>query len=161
MPGVSVDDFKRAMASFTAGVTVVTTLDDAGRAWGLTATAFSSVSKTPPLCLVCVSHAADAYPALLASRRFAVNVLSSDQEAVASRFAEHGVDKFAGVAWKQGPATGSPLIEGALTTIECVVDSAQTAGDHDVFIASVRGVVVADGAPLAYFRGRYADVRSK
>ena len=114
MPAPSVDDFKRAMGSFAAGVTIVTTVDDGGKVWGLTATAFSSVSKSPPLCLVCVSHAADAYPAIAASRRFAVNVLSAEQEALSARFAEHGVDKFADVEWTPGPATGSPLLAGAL-----------------------------------------------
>src|SRR5215467_1284879 len=90
-------EFKAAMASFGAGVTVVTTLDASGKPAGLTVTAFSSVSKVPPLCMVCIGHDADAYPVMHAARAFAVNFLSSEQMLVASQFATHGIDKFAGV----------------------------------------------------------------
>src|ERR1043165_9173622 len=104
-------EFKAAMSSFGAGVTVVTTLDSSGAPAGLTVTAFSSVSKTPPLCLVCIGHEADAYPRVKTARSFAVNVLSSDQAAIAAQFATHGIDKFAGVRVHPGPARGCPLIE--------------------------------------------------
>lgn len=42
--------FREAMASFPSGVTVVTTLDDAGHWWGFTATSFCSVSMIHLSC---------------------------------------------------------------------------------------------------------------
>ncbi|HVU01878.1 MAG TPA: flavin reductase family protein [Polyangiaceae bacterium] len=158
---VTPDAFKAAMASFAAGVTVITAVDEAGVPYGLTATAFSSVSKTPPLCLVCVSRDADAYPAITRSQRFAVNFLSSDQQAVSATFATHGADKFAALSHRPGRATGCPLLDGALAAIECEVSSVIPAGDHDVFIGAITGIVLGEGAPLVYFRGRYADVRQR
>ena len=60
MPSITLDEFRAAMGSFPAGVTIITTQDSQGTPFGLTLTAFASVSKDPPLCLICVAHAADA-----------------------------------------------------------------------------------------------------
>jgi flavin reductase ActVB len=156
---ISDDAFKAAMASFASGVTVVTTVDDEGRLFGMTATAFCSVSKSPPLCLVCVATAADPYPALKETGRFAVSVLSRDQGNLSIRFATHGIDKYDGVAWSRGPETGCPLITGALATLECAVETVVPAGDHEVFIGRILGIRVEPrGEPLVYFRGRYSEL---
>jgi flavin reductase (DIM6/NTAB) family NADH-FMN oxidoreductase RutF len=161
MTPVTPDAFKAAMGSFAAGVTVITVMDASGTPFGLTATAFSSVSKTPPLCLVCVSRDADAYPALIATGRFAVNLLSESQEALSNLFATHGADKFAGVAWTKGPATGMPLLDGAIASVECTVTERMVAGDHDVFVGALAGVKVDSGSPLLYFRGRYGALQGR
>lgn len=151
--------FKSAMASFASGVTVVTAIDARGRQFGLTATAFCSVSKTPPLCLVCVAKTADPYPALKETGRFAVNVLAEQQSELSVRFATHGIDKFDGVSWSPGPETGCALITGVLVAIECDVETAVVAGDHEVFIGAVRRVHSGEsGDPLVYFRGGYATL---
>jgi flavin reductase (DIM6/NTAB) family NADH-FMN oxidoreductase RutF len=154
---VTPEQFKAAMASFAAGVTVVTTVDNSGQPFGLTATAFSSVSKAPPLCLVCVSLQAEAHSVIRATGRYAVNLLSREQQELSARFATHGLDKFDGVAWKRGEATGCPLLEGTLASIECLVTTTVPAGDHDVFLGAIEHVVIGYGEPLVYFRGRYCD----
>lgn len=159
VPGITDDLFRTAMASFASGVTVVTTVDAAGRPFGLTATAFCSVSRVPPLCLVCVADSADPYPALKESGRFAVNVLSHEQSDLSVRFSTHGIDKFEGVSWVPGPDSGCALLSGAIVAVECVVENAVVAGDHEVFIGAVRRIHAGSGAePLVYFRGRYADI---
>lgn len=150
------------MASFASGVTVVTTLDDDGGHFGMTATAFCSVSRTPPLCLVCVAHSADAYPALKRTKRFAVNVLARDQGELSVRFATHGIDKFQGVPWSPGEATGCAVLTGAVVTVECVVQSEMTAGDHDIFVGAIRRIHPGQALePLVYFRGAYADLLAR
>jgi 3-hydroxy-9,10-secoandrosta-1,3,5(10)-triene-9,17-dione monooxygenase reductase component len=159
MASITVDEFRAAMGSFTAGVTVITTQDGAGKAFGLTLTAFSSVSKNPPLCLICVAHAADAYPALVESGRFAVNFLAADQQGVSARFATSGLDKFDGVAFTPGPITGCALLAGTLGSVECEVTAVHRAGDHDVFIGAIQRVELTEGAPLLYFRSRYGTVQ--
>lgn len=158
MGSITADDFRAAMGSFAAGVTIITTRDDAGRSFGLTATAFSSVSRDPPLCMICVAHTAEAHPVLLASGRFAVNFLAAAQEGLSARFATHGLDKFDGVLHHAGPVTGCALVDGAMASIECTVHARHAAGDHDLFIGEVRSVSVSGDPPLVYFRGRYCDV---
>jgi flavin reductase (DIM6/NTAB) family NADH-FMN oxidoreductase RutF len=157
MSGVTVEEFKRAMASFAVGVTVVTTLDAEGAPHALTATAFSSLSKTPPLCLVCVDRQARAHAPILLTRRFAINMLSVEQAALSEHFADSKMeDKFSGVDWSAGAITGCPILAGALCSVECELVEVHAGGDHDIFVGLLRAVAVAGGAPLVYFRGGYA-----
>jgi flavin reductase (DIM6/NTAB) family NADH-FMN oxidoreductase RutF len=57
-------------------VTVITAMDPQGCPAGLTASAFTSVSTNQPLILVCEAHITHSYPALAASKRFALNILA-------------------------------------------------------------------------------------
>jgi flavin reductase (DIM6/NTAB) family NADH-FMN oxidoreductase RutF len=155
---VKAEEFKAAMASFAAGVTVVTTMDERNFPQALTATAFSSVSVSPPQCLVCIDKRARTYQPLLLKGCFAVNILSSDQESLSARFAAPLSDRFAGVSWRGGDVTGCPIIEGALAFMECHVVEVHSGGDHDIFLGRVASVAVRDGAPLVYWRGSYSTL---
>ena len=147
-------EFRNALRSFAAGVTVVTTRDPEGHPSGLTASAFTSVSLEPPLVLVCVDHGATAHPDFRACGRFAVNVLRREQEALSRQFAASGGDKFRGVPHHDGKS-GLPLLDGALATLECRLVDAHEAGDHTIFIGEVEVASVAGGRPLVYFHGAY------
>lgn len=148
------DDFRRVLSHFATGVTILTTVDGDGRPTGLTASAFCSVSLDPPLVLVCVDHKSQSYPALRDSNRFAVNVLTTEQEAASRRFASTRLDKFDEVAYTLGHL-GVPLIDGALAQLECATVSAYIEGDHTIFVGRVERARVGSGEPLLYFRGRY------
>ena len=127
---IAADEFRRALGHFATGVTTVTTLDADGRPTGLTASAFTSVSLDPPLILVCVDHKSQSYPPLLERRRFGVNVLGLEQEAISKRFASTRLDKFDGVPHHVGEL-GVPLIDGALAHLECVTVSTHVEGAED------------------------------
>jgi len=158
-PSVRAEDFKAAMASFAAGVTVVTTTDERDLPQALTATAFSSVSVSPPLCLVCIDKRARTYQPLLLKGCFAVNILCSEQQPLSARFAAPITDRFAGVGWRPGNVTGCPILDGALAFMECHVVEVHSGGDHDIFLGRVASVEVRDGAPLVYWRGSYSSLR--
>lgn len=161
---VAADRFRLVMGRFATGVTVVTTLD-AGRPAGITVNALSSVSLDPPLVMVALDRTRFITPMMRAARRYAVNILGSDQQALADCFAGAPVtpdrDAFCGAAWRAGP-TGLPLLEGAIAALECTVVRTFQAGDHDLFVARVDTL---DGAlepteaepsgPLIYYRRRY------
>jgi len=147
-------EFRTAMRCLAGGVTIVTTREPDGRPTGLTASSFTSVSLSPPLVLVCVSHAATAYPAFAAHGWFAANLLRHDQEMLSRRFAQTGGDKFSGVGHRTG-RTGLPLIEGALAALECRVIQQHEAGDHTIFVGEVEATTIAEGEPLLYFGGVY------
>src|SRR5687767_7745222 len=91
----ALEDFRAAMGSFAAGVTVITTLDANGAPQAVTATAFSSVSLSPPLCLVCIAKRTRTYQPLLLKGSFAVNILRAEQEWLSARFASSALDRFA------------------------------------------------------------------
>lgn len=154
------DEFRRVLGHFTTGVTVVTTWETLGRPTGLTASAVSSVSLDPPLVLVCVDHKAQSYPALLAGGKFAVNILASDQESVARRFASStlsGAEKFEGVGYRPG-SLGLPILKDALAELECTTVHAYQGGDHTIFVGRVEAADWRGDAgrePLVYYRGQF------
>ncbi len=152
---VSKDDFKKVMGSFAAGVTVVTTVDADGKPWGLTATAFSSLSMDPPLCLVCIDKKSGSHQAVEGSKKFAVNFLRDAQEAVSNKFASRSEDKYSGVEHTLGAETGCPLLAGALATMECRLVNVFDGGDHSIFVGELCSVEVSEGVPLVYWRGGY------
>src|SRR3954447_18076827 len=87
--------FFASMAEFATGVTVVTTVDAAGRPLALTCNAFTSVSAEPPLALVSVDTASTTLPPLLAPRRFVVTYLAAGRADLAPACASKADDKFA------------------------------------------------------------------
>lgn len=158
---ISNDDFKAIMGKFAAGVTVVTTVDGDGKLWGLTATAFTSLSMEPPLCLVCVDKNTGSHGPLSVSRKYAVNILSDKQEDVSNTFASRRDDKFEQVKHEAGGATGCPVFPEALGVMECEVTEILPGGDHDIFVGEIKSVRVSDGNPLVYWGGAYGDVKSR
>jgi flavin reductase (DIM6/NTAB) family NADH-FMN oxidoreductase RutF len=152
---ISPDEFRRILGHFASGVTVITVCDGDGRPTGLTASAFTSVSLEPPLILVCVDHKAQSYPALAAGKRFAVNILNLEQEAVSRRFATTKIDnKFEGVPFTLSPL-GLPLLDNALAQLECETVNVHVAGDHTIFVGRVERSSANSGLPLVYYRGKY------
>jgi flavin reductase (DIM6/NTAB) family NADH-FMN oxidoreductase RutF len=162
-------EFRRAMGCFATGVTIITVdLDSKGRGevhsavHGMTANAFASVSLDPLLVLVCVDAATRTHAHLHAKKRFGINVLSEDQRAISEYYArpERTPEHAAAEAGARFDRTrhGTPVLKGSLAYLECRLDSAQAAGDHTIFIAEVEDVVVREGDPLLFFRGKYRKV---
>jgi flavin reductase (DIM6/NTAB) family NADH-FMN oxidoreductase RutF len=150
-------EFRRVLGHFAAGVTVVTTVGDDGTPYGLTATAFTSVSLEPPLVLVCVDKKSESHPHFHTSRVFAVNFLAVDQEHFSRRFAVSGGDKFSDVEVRYG-ATGAPVLPNVLGHLECRTTDIYEGGDHTIFIGRVEAADARDGEPLLYFRGAYRQI---
>ena len=152
-------DFKQAVGVFTTGVTVVTICDTEGTRYGLTAISFASVSLEPPMVLFCVAHSAPSLEGLIRSQHFAINVLASDQEEIAKRFARPAQDKFAGLDWRVG-VLGDPLLDRCIAHIECSLDARHPTGDHDIVIGRVHRVKFYAGEPLIFHRSRFGTVVS-
>jgi flavin reductase (DIM6/NTAB) family NADH-FMN oxidoreductase RutF len=145
---------RHVMGHFATGVTIITTRDDAGRPYGLTANAFTSLSLDPPLVVICVDRKTETFPHFLTSRCFVVNILCEEQQELSSRFAKSGGDKFAGVPHTLN-AAGVPVLEGALAHIACKLVETHEGGDHVIHVGEVQDVVVRGGRPLLFFQGRY------
>ena len=160
---VAPDTFRSVMGHFVTGITVVTTLQD-GRPRGITVNALTSVSLEPPLVVVALDRRRFITPSVHETGRYAVNVLSEDQQALSDCFAGAAVtpdrDAFCGAAWTPGP-TGLPLLEGAIATLECTVTETFQAGDHELFVARVDSVGNAEPhpMPLLYYRRQYLRIQ--
>jgi flavin reductase (DIM6/NTAB) family NADH-FMN oxidoreductase RutF len=151
---ISNDDFRAALANFASGVTVVTTLDAAGKMHGITVSAFCSVSLEPPLVLVCIEKSTASHDAFEESGIFVVNILGDDQERISERFATPHPDKFAGIDYEIGEF-GSPVLTGAIVVLECRLIHAYDGGDHTVYVGEVKHGRSEPDSPLIYYRGRY------
>jgi flavin reductase (DIM6/NTAB) family NADH-FMN oxidoreductase RutF len=156
------DQFRAVMGHFATGITVVTALEN-GRPYGITVNALSSVSLDPPLVMVALDRRRFLTPIVRKTGRYAVNILAEDQQALSDCFANAPVEPgrldFCGAAWHSG-ASGLPLLDGAIATLECTVVETFSAGDHDLFIGEVDvlGSSDAGAMPLLYFRRRYLRI---
>ncbi|MCW5960757.1 MAG: flavin reductase family protein [Pyrinomonadaceae bacterium] len=155
---ISSDEFRVALSKFASGVTIVTTKDSEGNLYGMTVSAFCSVSLDPPLVLICVEKTAASHAALGESGVFAVNVLAEDQAHHSNHFALPLEDKFKIIKYFEG-SNGIPLIENALVNLECRVVNSHDSGDHTIFIGEVERSNLNDAEnPLIYFEGRYRAI---
>jgi flavin reductase (DIM6/NTAB) family NADH-FMN oxidoreductase RutF len=142
-------------------VTIIT-VDLEGEVHGMTANAFASVSLDPMLVLVCVDHTTRTHAHLHAKKRFGINVLCQGQKAISEYYARperthENAEAEAGARFER-TKHGTPVLQGSLAYLECRLDLAQVAGDHTIFIAEVEDVVVREGQPLLFFRGKYRKV---
>lgn len=159
--GMTAKSYRALMRHQAGAVTVIATEREDVRA-GLTATAFSSLSDTPPTILVCVQRSAGAHDVIAAARIFSVNILASDQQQVAERFSGQsgvrGPARFDGLAWMR-LRTGAPVLERALAVLDCELIESHTFSTHTIFIGRVvDGTMRPEAEPLLYFRGDYWNV---
>jgi flavin reductase (DIM6/NTAB) family NADH-FMN oxidoreductase RutF len=114
------------------------------------------------LVLVCVDSDTRTHAHLHAKKRFGINVLGEDQRAISEYYArperDHERAETEAGARFDRTKHGTPMLHGALAFLECRLHSAQVAGDHTIFIAEVEDVVVREGEPLLFFRGKYCKV---
>ncbi|HEX4011659.1 MAG TPA: flavin reductase [Solirubrobacteraceae bacterium] len=148
------------MGQLATGVTVVTSRDARGRPFGTTANAVTVVSLRPPLVLVCLREDSETLGALLERRRFAINVLRSDQGELSERFARRTAeDTWQGVSHRD--FHGIPLLDGAIATLECKLHDVADGGDHVVVVGHVVDLSHAPGAdadPLLFYAGTYRRI---
>jgi flavin reductase (DIM6/NTAB) family NADH-FMN oxidoreductase RutF len=150
---VGPDEFKKALRTFTSGVTVITTRDGE-TLHGLTVSAFSSLSLDPPLVLICIDKGAAAHDVFEKAGKFVVNILAADQEEVSNCFASRADDKFEKSKWHEG-VLGLPVIDGAFGVTECVLHASLPGGDHTIFVGRVVATNVREAMPLLYGQGGY------
>ncbi|MES2179023.1 MAG: flavin reductase family protein [Gemmatimonadota bacterium] len=152
------DSFRSVLGRFASGITVVTSVDAAGRDVGMTVSAFCSVSLHPPLVQVCVDHAASVYGALLDATHIGINVLAAEQEALSRRFAQlESMHRFEGLGYSRAE-NGVVLLDDALAHLECRVVERHEIGDHTMFVGEVERATARDARPLLYYRGGYAQL---
>ena len=148
---------RQALGAFATGVTIVTTRDPEGRPVGLTANSFNSVSLSPPLVLWSLALNSQNLDAFRKAPTFVVHILAAGQEDLSARFAARGIDKFAGLAFGDGPG-GAPLLEGCAARFLCQSTFEYEGGDHAIFVGRVIDLVLSPTAPLIFHAGRYGRV---
>jgi flavin reductase (DIM6/NTAB) family NADH-FMN oxidoreductase RutF len=146
--------FREVFGRFGTGVAVITSSGPSGSG-GMTANALCSLSLEPLLALVCFENQARTLPIVRDSGRFAVNVLTREQEDLAGVFASKlpESEKLDGVPHRfEG---GVPVIEGSLAWATCELRELIAGGDHTIAIGEVQAMGLGGGEPLLWFAGGY------
>jgi 3-hydroxy-9,10-secoandrosta-1,3,5(10)-triene-9,17-dione monooxygenase reductase component len=148
--------FRHALGHFCTGVTVVAAVGVDGDPIGFACQSFAALSLDPPLVVFCPGKTSRTWPLIEQSGAFCVNVLSHEQRDVSMVFGRSGSDKFAAVDWSPAPS-GAPALDGALTWIDCSIESVVDGGDHHIVIGRVTALGdPVNGRPLLFYRGAYA-----
>lgn len=148
-------EFRNVLGSFPTGVTVITTRDEAGNLYGVTASSFNSVSLDPPLILWSIGKASSSYRAMIEATYWNVHVLAEDQDLVSATFAKSGDEKFASVEFTEG-LHGVPVIGGCAAVMQCQIEHQYAGGDHVILVGRVLDFTDFGKQPLVFARGRYA-----
>lgn len=147
--------FREALGHYPTGVAVVTAVLDDGAPAGMVVGTFSSVSLDPPLVAFFPMKGSSSFAILRTAKAFCINVLASDQEPLCRKLATGGATKFEGVDWRPAPM-GSPILDGAVTWIECTFEETREAGDHYIVLGRVHDFALERSTlPLLFFQGGY------
>ncbi len=148
-------ELRSVLGRFATGVCVITTTRADNSAVGITANSFSSVSLEPPLVLWNLQNNSERYADFSSPDYFAINVLSSDQEALSTHYARRGIYQMDAAHFEAGQH-GSPIVHGALASLECETETTYEAGDHLIIIGRVRSMVSGEATdPLLFYGGAY------
>lgn len=124
-----------------------------GKVNGMTAAWVVQVSVRPPLVLVSINKSHYTSDLIAEAGAFSVNVLRSDQDALARQCgfrSGRDTDKLAGVE-VVSKVTGAPVLADCAAFLDCRVTQRVEAGDHVLYVGEV--VDAGDtGAPTMVYR---------
>ena len=151
-PGVAT--LRDAMTHVATPVSVITTADRSGKAWGVTVGTLCSLSLAPPLVMFSLNRSCGSHEVMTTTSRILIHVLRDDQPAVAARFSRTGIDRFAGLSgsWHDLPTIPDTRLRLACTRYEVV-----PAGDHTIVMCLVQDAEIGTGDPLLYYLREYCS----
>ena len=162
-PPSSIDSYKTLARTWAATVTVVTArrapqhvAPDASEIDGFTATAFLTVSMSPPIIAVSATAGGSAFPLLRDAEAFAVNLLAPDQIEIASAFAKPVAERaelWDRLAWSRD-ADAVPLLGGTVGAFSARVRQLVEAGDHVLVLGDVTAIHLGEGADTLVYHDR-------
>lgn len=157
---VEPEQMRSALRQFASGVTVVTAERD-GEQFGITVTAFASISLVPPVVMVAINNESPLRDAIVESEHFAVHILSEAQRPLAERFSRPvpSVEKYSEVPFIYA-ASGAPILTDTLASLDCVLEETNAIGSHTVMFGRVvdaRSIDV-NGSPLLYYNRSYRSI---
>ena len=151
-------ELRDALGRFATGVCVITTVTEDGRALGLTANSFASVSLDPPLVLWSLQNNSDVYDSFASPKYFSINILEQEQVEHSNQYAKKGGHLMSPEHFRAGKY-GTPAIRGCLVTFECELDATHEGGDHLIIVGRVRDMHSRPaGDPLVFYSGGYREL---
>ena len=147
-------DFRQALGQFATGVCLVTVDDPELGPLATTVNSFSSVSLDPPLVLWSIQNSSDHLAVYTECQHFGISVLSSEQGALSSQYAQRGGHSTQAEHFKTGPQ-GEPKLIDALAHFTCAAYAAHPGGDHKIIVGEVLRFESREADPLIFYSGGY------
>jgi len=151
-------EFRNALGRFATGICIIGAHAKDGKPWGMTVNSFASVSLDPPLILWSLQKDSECYSVYHDAQKFSVNILASQQQELANKYAQrdnHVIDEG---TYRQG-RTGCVVLNHVMTTFECKQHAVHDGGDHIIIVGRVMEMAnhPADRVPLLFFGGKYRE----
>ena len=159
-PDFNSEKFRKTLGCFATGIAVVTSIDEDGGPIGMTVNSFNSVSLEPPLVLWSIAKNSTRFESFMSAKYFAVNILGEHQEEMSERFAQRGIDRFAGLECQAGVG-GVPRLPDYAACFECETEFRHQGGDHTIIVGRVLAFDDHESDPLIFYRGHYNVRRGK
>ena len=147
-------DFRQALGQFATGVCLVTLDDPELGPLATTVNSFSSVSLDPPLVLWSIQNSSDHLAVYTECQHFGISVLSSEQGALSSQYAQRGGHSVQAEHFATGPQ-GEPKLIDALVHFTCAAYAVHPGGDHQIIVGEVLQFESREAAPLVFYSGGY------
>jgi flavin reductase len=151
-------DFLNAMAGVATSVAVVATDGPAG-CFGVTVSAFASVSADPPMILVCINRRSPVVGAIGVNGSMTLNILASHQSVVAEVFAgrstQHRKFDFSCAQWGDCGRAGARHLHDAAVSLHAHVSMVQNVETHAIVLGKVVSALRSGNDPLIYTQGRF------
>jgi flavin reductase (DIM6/NTAB) family NADH-FMN oxidoreductase RutF len=147
-------DFRQALGRFATGVCLVTVDDPEQGPLATTVNSFSSVSLDPPLVLWSIQNSSDHLAIYTDCQYFGISMLSSDQEALSSQYAQRGGHEARTEHFATGPQ-GEPKLINALAHFTCATHAVHPGGDHQIIVGEVLHFESGEADPLVFYSGGY------
>lgn len=139
---------KKILRQIPYGLYVIGVKDGEGH-HAFTGSWFSQCSMKPPRVMLGVRHGTQSLDMIRQGKVFSVNWLSKEDKKILEQFfkpAPSSGDRFGELTYKLFK-TGTPVLDRALSFIECEVAHIHDAGDHSVVIGEVVNAEVRNGEP--------------
>ena len=147
-------DFRQALGQFATGVCLVTVNDPELGPLSTTVNSFSSVSLDPPLVLWSIQNSSDHLAVYTECQHFGISVLSSEQGALSTQYAQRGGHGAQAEHFTAGPQ-GEPQLIDAVAHFTCVAYAVHPGGDHQIIVGEVVQFCSREADPLIFYGGGY------
>jgi flavin reductase (DIM6/NTAB) family NADH-FMN oxidoreductase RutF len=126
---------------------------------GMTAALVCRVSRNPPMVMVSIGETNYTNELIKKAKYFVVNTLTEGQQEMGKHFgfvSGREADKLMGVGFFEAES-GAPILERAMSYLECELFDTLITGDHTLFIGKVIGGRILDRSksPLVFQRSDF------